>query len=266
MHDNYASCVDWLTQSGLNVEPDKTELIFFCQGKKKVPPPNYILLPLPAQNSTYRVMASTSLQYLGFFLDSQLNWTWHVETMCNRARVSIKALQLLRNSVRGLDHARWRITYNAICLPVLTYGCQLWYTGKQKTLVKKLQMVQNEVVRVIAGAFHTTPCKPLHQLLTILPMEMRLTMLTQNTAFRLYRVSKDSQLLRCLSGNWYMARPNEGSLPTPNNTTYKTVLHALATHVSDKGLRIHTFLDIPLDAPTWNGRVECTPRQTNHNY
>ena len=76
-----------------------------------------------------------------------------------------------------------------MCLPILTYGCQLWYTGKQKTLVKKLQMVQNEAVRVIAGAFHTTPCKPLHQLLTILLMDLRLEMLTQNMALRLYRVS-----------------------------------------------------------------------------
>lgn len=40
--------------------------------------------------------------------------------VCNRTRASIKALQLLGNSVRGLDHARGRLSYNAICLPVLS--------------------------------------------------------------------------------------------------------------------------------------------------
>ena len=116
--------------------------------------------------------------------------------MCNRARASIKALQLLGNSVQGLDQAKWRLVYNVICLPVLTYDCQLWFTGKQKTLVKKLQMTQNEAVKVIAGMFCTMPHKPLHQLLTILPMDIWLKMLTQNMALRLYRVLKDSQLLK----------------------------------------------------------------------
>ena len=57
--------------------------------------------------------------------------------MCNRARATLKALQILGNSVRGLDQARWRLAYNAICLPVLTYGCQLWFKGKQVTLSQK---------------------------------------------------------------------------------------------------------------------------------
>src|SRR5229473_2583472 len=96
-----------------------------------------------------------TLRYLSFFFDSQLTWSCHMEIMCNRARASIKALQLLRNSVRGLDQDQWQLAYNTICLPVLTYGCQLWFTRKQVTLVKKLQTVQNEAVRVIAGAFCT---------------------------------------------------------------------------------------------------------------
>ncbi|KAH9993134.1 hypothetical protein BJV74DRAFT_771184, partial [Russula compacta] len=62
-----------------------------------------------------------------FFFDAGLSWSYHVDVMCNRARASIKALQLLGNSVRGLNHASWRLMYNTICLPVLTYGCQLWF-------------------------------------------------------------------------------------------------------------------------------------------
>ena len=107
--------------------------------------------------------------------------------MCNQARATLKALQILGNSVRGLDQARWRLAYNTIYLPVLTYGCQLWFKGKQVTLVKKLQIVQNDAVRLISGMFHTTPRDPLHQLLNILPMDLRLKMIVQNSALRLYR-------------------------------------------------------------------------------
>jgi hypothetical protein len=141
------------------VEPEKTELIFFRNRTKKAAPPSQICLPLPAsmEQTDYQVSAAPMLRYLSFFFDIRLDWSHHVEVMCNRTRATIKSLQLLGNSVRGLDHTRWRLAYNAICLPVLTYGCQLWFTGKQVGLVKKLQRVQNEAVKVISGAFRTAP-------------------------------------------------------------------------------------------------------------
>ena len=206
------------------------------------------------------------LCYLSFFFDSWLTWSHHVDIMCNRVRASIKALQLLGNSVHGLDHTSWRFAYNTICLLVLTYGCQLWFQGKQVTLVKKLQMVQNEAVKVISGTFCTTPCKPLHQLLSVLPMDLRLTMLTQNTTLWLYRVSKESQLLTCLSGNWYALQPQTLLLPTPNNTNVCMTLWSLAARASPKGPHIDNFPKLPLDAPNCNGRVKWIPRQTDWEY
>jgi hypothetical protein len=142
----YAICVDWLTRAGLAVEPDKTEVLFFRRRRERDDPPTAMYLRIPAEATYYRVKSSTNVRYLGFFIDHKLNWTRHIEIMCNRARASLKALQLLGNSVRGIDFAQWRLAYTAICLPVLTYGCQLWYTGKQVTAVRKLQTVQNEAV------------------------------------------------------------------------------------------------------------------------
>src|SRR5258708_38588728 len=175
--------------------------------------------------------------------------------MCNRARASIKALQLLGNSVRGLDQGRWRLAYNAICLPVLTYGCQLWYTGKQIMLVKKLQVVQNEAVRLILGTFQTTPHDPLHQLLNILLMDLHLNMLLQKMALRLYKALRGSQLLIRLGGMWHS--PTAGDLPLPmsNRASIKMMLCTLATKVPMKGPWIDHFLDLPPGAPSWNGQV-----------
>ena len=94
--------------------------------------------------------------------------------ICNHTCALIKALQLLGNSIQGINFTQWQLAYNAICLPVLTYGCQLWFTGKQKGLVKKLQVVQNEAIRIISGTFRTTPHEPLHQMLNILPIDLHL--------------------------------------------------------------------------------------------
>ena len=266
MRKGYSECAEWLTQAGLNIEPDKSELIFFRKRGEKTNPPPYTHLPNYALQTYYRVPATNTIRYLGFFFDTHLNWSHHVDTVCNRARATLKALQLLGNSVRGLDQAKWRLAYNAICLPVLTYGCQLWYSGKQKTLVKKLQTVQNEAVRVMSGTFRTTPREPLHQLLTILPMDLRLNMLTQNTALRLYKAPKNSQLLRRLGPAWHTPTPDDLPLPTPDRPRLVTTLRTLAAKVPPTGPRITPFPTLPQGAPRWGGRVTLIPRQDDWDY
>ena len=266
MRKGYSECAEWLTRAGLNIEPDKTELLFFRKRGEKSDPPPYTHLPNHALQTYYRVPATITIRYLGFFFDNRLNWSHHVETVCNRARATLKALQLLGNSVRGLDQASWKLAFNAICLPVLTYGCQLWYTGKQVALVKKLQTVQNEAVRVITGTFRTTPREPLHQLLTILPMSLRLDMLTQSTALRLYKAPRGSQLLRRLGPDWHTHTPSDSPLPTPTRTGIVTTLRTLAAKAPPKGPRVEQFPTLPIGAPHWGGRLVLTPKQDGWDY
>jgi hypothetical protein len=170
---------------------------------------------------------------------------------------SIKALQLLGNSVQGLNFTQWRIAYNSICLPVLTYGCQLWFTGKQKTLIRKLQVVQNKAIKIISGAFRTTPREMLHHLLNIFPNDLHLRMLTDNSATCLYRLQRSSQVLVWLGKDWHLTP--EHLLLTPTRSKARTALRALASHVDPDGPHIEAFPDTLPGAPHWGGRVIVLP-------
>jgi hypothetical protein len=203
--------------------------------------------------------------YLGFFFDAKLSWTQHVDIMCNRAHMSLKALQLLGNLVRGLDQAKWKLAYNTVCLPVLTYGCQPWYTDKQKGLVNKLQVVQNEAVRIISGTFRTMPQEPLHQLLTILPMDLRLDTLVKSTALRLYCLPSLNQLFIQIGEGWHSPDPEDLPLPTLHNARTNTTLRALAARVPASGPCITPYPDLPAGALWWNRRVEVAPKRNNGN-
>ena len=118
----YSVCEEWLRRSGLAIEPDKTEVLFFQKPYERNPLPAPLQLILPdREHSTYYVVRpSENLRYLGFFINRRLKWEPHVRIMCNRARASIKALQVLGNSIRGLSMANWRLVLNAVCLPVLS--------------------------------------------------------------------------------------------------------------------------------------------------
>ena len=114
--------------------------------------------------------------------------------MATWARSTLKFMKLLGNSVKGLDHGSWCLAYNTICLPVLTYSSSIWFK-QQKHLSKTLQVVQDEVVRWIMGAFQTTPAEPLHQLIAILPIHIRLQMLSKTAALTLLTVLHSLQLI-----------------------------------------------------------------------
>jgi len=95
----YNSCTLWLDRSGLKVEPDKMELIYFRQRHEKVDLPGEISLRRHPQHIHYKITAVHQLRYLGFFLDHKLRWEHHINIMCNHTWAFIKALQLLGNSV-----------------------------------------------------------------------------------------------------------------------------------------------------------------------
>jgi hypothetical protein len=136
-----------------------------------MPPPTCLILPHPEINSYFTVLPVDTLCYLGFFINRRLKWELHVWIMCNRARTSIKVLQVLGNIICGLSMANWRLVLNAVCLPVMTWGCQLWFQqGGTKGLVKMLQQVQNKMVKVVTGSFHTAPRETLLQITHMLPM------------------------------------------------------------------------------------------------
>jgi hypothetical protein len=179
--------------------------------------------------------------------------------MCNRARASIKALQVLGNTICSLSMANWRIVLNAICLLVMTWGVQLWYrTGGAKGLIAMLQWVQNDMVKVVARSFHTAPCEALLELTRMLPMQHFIEKLTYTSALRLYRLPQASQLLRHLGPEWYV--PGHGDFPSvvtcsPDMCVRRnqcpTVLEALTLKVPSDGPRVdHTAIS-PWEVPNW---------------
>jgi hypothetical protein len=117
------------------------------------------------------VRAVTHLRYLGVYIDRSLKWERHVSIMTNRACSTIWGINLLGNSIRGLNFLNWHKVYNALVIPTLTYGAQVWYTGiGQKGLLHKMQVAQNERICKITGVFRMTPVEPLHNLMGVPPI------------------------------------------------------------------------------------------------
>ena len=95
----------------------------------------------------------------------------------------------------------------------MSIWCQRWCQPGQAGLLRDLRTAQNAAVRHIAGAFSTTPVDPLHQLMGIMPIDLRLSIIIKNAALRLYRLPPNSQLITRAPGPW--GQPRAGLIPLP---------------------------------------------------
>src|SRR6267142_5113563 len=199
------------------------------------------LITIPTENrSKLTVQSTDTVRYLGLYINHKLNWHQHITIMASHARGSLKALQLLGNSIHGLNHGNWHLVYNTVCLPVLTYSSPIWYKG-QKKLVNILQRVQDFTVRKILGTFCTMPVGPLHQLCTILPMHICLQMLSETAALSLLTILHNSQLIQRLGLPWCdWSKVHDGFLNTPHPAPH-TPLSQLANLVPTDSCHPETF-------------------------
>jgi hypothetical protein len=120
--------------------------------------------------------------------------------MANRARSTIRGVSLLGNSVCGLDFLNWQKVYNALIIPTLTYGAQVWYTGKgQNSLIQRLQVAQNEGLRKMTGIFKMMPIDPLHNLTGVPPISYVLPKLMHAYSNRLQGLPTRAKVRTILS-------------------------------------------------------------------
>jgi hypothetical protein len=118
----YEIIARWLDDNGLEVQTKKIELMHFTRGRDPSSPPLWI----PNQNP---IVAPKVIRWLGFHLDHYLNFIQHTKIMAARATATINAMKILGNTVRGMSHVQIRQLTISTIIPVLTYGCQLWWGG-----------------------------------------------------------------------------------------------------------------------------------------
>jgi ribonuclease HI len=201
---------EWLTANGLKIQTNKLELMHFTKG----PDPSSPTFPLPGQHP---VVAPRTIRWLGFYLDQHLNFIQHTKIMAARATATIRAMGILGNTVRGMSHVQLRQLTLSTIIPVLTYGCQLWWGGKcAKTNTARLQTALNGALRLICRAFRTTSISALQHISHIPPLTHLIHKLCYSSSLRLHRLLPNSPVLQRITPSPPIIQISHQS----SNTTY----------------------------------------------
>jgi len=169
---------------GMSFNPDKCDLQHFSWCRKYKP-----LKLVTRVNGTNITIPAELHQVARILLQQELTFKDHVKIMALKGRSIVNGLSCLGNTIHGLSPYHTRLLFTTCVIPVLTYGCQLWFRKDtpNKGLIYDLQMVQNEALRRITGTFRTTPTEALHLLSFIPPIECTIAKLSNSAALRIFR-------------------------------------------------------------------------------
>ena len=155
----------WTQNKGLNLNPNKTEVVVFTTKK------NWHMRPLTLRGVALKQV--DQVKYLGVTLDKKLTWTPHIQQITTKAKRAMMTCRRMTGQTWGLKPhiAHW--LYTAVVRPIITYGAHVWVTALGKvTTCKKLGKVQRLACMGIIGAFPTTPTAAMEIVLDLQPLDI----------------------------------------------------------------------------------------------
>ena len=127
----------WLTDSGLKINEDKTDLCLFFKNDTS---------PIVIQIGNAQVKTKTEINVLGVTFDSRMNWSRHVSKAITKANKALLAIKLIRKFF-NVNELLLLITSNYYS--ILYYNSEVWHLDSlQHQLKSQLMSASANALRV----------------------------------------------------------------------------------------------------------------------
>ena len=132
--------INWLKQSGMKVNADKTEFCIFHRNdvQQKV-----IIL------DGAEIKSNSQIRVLGIIFDSKLNWHHHIISNIQKCKKSLQAIKLI-SKYFTIDERLNVVT--SLFYSKLYYGAEIWLIPTLSfSLKKKLLSISTQALRIVAN-------------------------------------------------------------------------------------------------------------------
>lgn len=177
----------WTVQWGLTLNLEKTK--YMCFSRKRSVPPPLLVGNLPIE----RVLQH---RYLGVILDAPgLRWRPQVRSLMLRCSSIVKLLKCISHRRWGADRSLLLRLYKALARSRLDYASSL-YSSAAPSVLRQLNVVQNNCLRLALGCRKTTPILSLEAESHVPPLSLRRLYLNVCSCYRLSQLPADLPVFR----------------------------------------------------------------------
>ena len=139
---------NWFRSNKLTLSTNKSCFIYFKSSRSKIKEiPNLLNF---GENTINRVK---SVKYLGVTLEEHLNWSEHIQEVCNSLKSCFSTFYGIRDY---LNTKQIRTIYYSLVYSKITYALAA-YGQTTEGNIKQIQTLQNRLLRVLAKKHYRFP-------------------------------------------------------------------------------------------------------------
>lgn len=166
----------WMIANNLQINFEKTLILNFTPEIEKFDHVEY---------DNYKIPTTQNLKYLGFQIDSKLNWTPHVQQVKTLLASKTYALKQLVKRVKKETAINY---YHAHINSVISYGLHVWgYTSSLEMIL----ICQKRALRILDGKPNRFPCKSIFTKYKLMTVFSQYFFTTIKEATKLNIINKD---------------------------------------------------------------------------
>ena len=154
----------WAENHGYTFSRNKTQSILFSRRGKRCNP------SLKIYNQ--EIPATNSLKFLGIVFDSRLTWSNHVKKLKDQCHSPLSLLKHVSHLSGGADKKTLTTLYKALVQSKLLYACEIFSSNEK--IIGALNKIQNQGLRIISGAFRSSPIASLQVDCSVPPLDLQI--------------------------------------------------------------------------------------------
>jgi ribonuclease HI len=156
----------WSDSRGFKISQSKTKAVIFTNKRDKDPEPRKLTL------AGVTIDYSETAEFLGLNWDRRLTWEVHITELIKRCNKDMNVMRILSGTTWGADKRMLLTMYQSLILSKLMYGCEA-FDSASNNLLKGLDRVQNQALRIITGAIRNTAISSLEVETGQLPLQLK---------------------------------------------------------------------------------------------
>nr|BDT63038.1 MAG: hypothetical protein [Trachysalambria curvirostris nimavirus] len=143
----------WATYHGFKFSPNKSVAMHFRKRRGNFHPSLFL--------GANPLQFVEEVKFLGLTFDPRLTWVPHIKNLKIKATKALGILRVLSHLSWGSDRTTLLRLYRALVRSKIDYGCEA-YSSATPTVLKMLDSVHNEALRLCTGAFRSSPVQSLY--------------------------------------------------------------------------------------------------------
>ena len=142
-----------LVNNGFRFSTSKTVTVHFCRRRRHCP-------DMEIRLHRQQIPVQPAAKFLGVMLDNRLTYKQHIKEVRDKCFRSLNVLKCVARTSYGADRSTLLLLYRSLIRSKLDYASFVYDSSCQSNK-KPLDTIHHAAIRIVTGAFRTTPIESL---------------------------------------------------------------------------------------------------------